>query len=100
MVALIDMGCCYPKKEDFRGCTPLAWASRKGHNEAVEMLPRQEEIDQDKLDNHRRTPLSQYFEGRQEEVEEIRLGREKVNPDKPDNDGKTPFLWVLQWRRH
>lgn len=86
------MGYCDPKREDFRGCTPLAWASRKGHKEAVEMLPRQGEVNQDRLDNHGWTQLSQSAESREKKVGKIGLGREETNPHKPDNDCKTPFL--------
>jgi len=40
VVALIDMGCSDPKREDFRGCKPVASAALKGPKEAVKIIPR------------------------------------------------------------
>lgn len=64
--------------------TPLAWASRNGHEEAVKVLLGQEEVNPNKLDNRGQTPLSHSAQDGREAVVKILLRREDVNPEQPD----------------
>jgi len=94
VVALIDMGDCDANGEDFQGCTPLAWAARKGYEEVVIILLGREEVDPDKPDNSGRTPLSYAAEYGSEGTVKILLGREEVKPNNPDYSGRTPLSYA------
>ena len=96
VAVLIEAGCYDINKEDFSGCTPLSWAARSGHGEAVNFSPVRGELNPDKPDKDGRTPLSCAASAGHEGVVEILLEREEVNPDKPDNNGKTPFSYAAQ----
>ena len=96
VAALIEVGCYDINEEDFSGCTPLSWAARNGHAEAVEFLLGRREVNPDKPDNGGRTSFSYAAGAGHEGVVEILLEREEVNPDKPDNYGQTPFS-CLAW---
>jgi len=54
---LIKMDCYDINESDFSGCTPLAWAARNGHGEVVKLLLERKEVNPNKPDIHRRTPL-------------------------------------------
>ena len=54
----------------------------------MKILLRREEVNPEKLDTDRRTPLSHAAKGGRLEVVEILLGREEVSPDKQGNDGE------------
>ena len=97
--ALIEVGCYDINEEDFSGCTPLSWAARNGHEEAVNFLLGQEEVDPDWPDNGGQTPLSYATSGGHEGVVKILLEREEVNPDKPDNRGQTPLSYAAKYGR-
>ena len=58
----------------------------------MKILLGREEVNPDRPNNNRRTPLSYAAEDGHEGVVKILLGREEVNPDKPDNNGGTPLL--------
>ena len=91
VAALIKVGCYDINGEDFYGCTPLSWAAHNGHEEAVNFLLGQGEVNPDKLDKDGRTPLSYAASCGHEGVVKILLQRDEVNTDKPDNDGRTPL---------
>ena len=78
-------------RRDSAGITPLAWAARGGHEEAMELLLRQESVSPDKSDNCGSTPLRwAAFKGHKSVVKKL-LDRQDVNPNKPDNKGWTPL---------
>ena len=84
---------------DSAGITPLAWAVRGGHEEATELLLRQESVSPNKSDNSGSTPLWwAAFEGHKSVVKKL-LDRQDVNPDKPNNEGWTP-LYVAASQGH
>ena len=99
VAALIEMQCYDINEGDFLGCTPLAWAARNGHEEAVKILLEREEVNPVKPDNYGRTPLYRAASNGHEEVVKILLEREEVNPDNPDNRGQTP-LSSASWNGH
>ena len=79
---------------DFLGYTPLAWASRNGHEEVVKILLGQEEVNPDKPDDDNRAPLSYAAESGYEGVVKLLLEREEVNPDKLSSYGQTPLSFA------
>ena len=97
--ALVEVGCYDINGEDFSGCTPLSWAARNGHEEAVNFLLAQGEVDPDKPDKDGRTPLSYAASCGHEGVVGVLLGREEVNADKPDYIDQTPLSHAA-WHGH
>jgi len=94
MTGLLGMDGCGANRGDFAGITPLIWAVRGEHEEAVELLLRQEAIDPDTPDNDGYTPLSCAAINGHESIVKQLSDRQGVNPDKPDNEGRTRLSWA------
>ena len=92
VAALIELGCHDLNLGDFCGRTALILAAQEGHEDVVNILLGQKEVNPNKENNFGLTPLTYATLGGHEDVVKILLGWEEVNPDKPDNDGRTP-LW-------
>ena len=90
VVGLIELGCYDLNEGGFRGGTPLSWAAENGHEEVVNILLGQEEVNPDKADNFNVTPLCKAAENGHEGVVKILLGRE----------GSTPGLRLLRAQHH
>ena len=99
VVGLIELECYDINEGDFRGCGPLAWAARNGHEGVVKILLGRGEINPDKLDDDGRTPLSHAARNGHEGVVKILLEREEVNLDRPDRFGRTPLSDAVE-KRH
>jgi len=94
MTGLLGMDGCDANRGDSAGITPLTWAARSGHGEAVELLLDQQDVNPDKPDNKGNTPLSwAAMRGHMPAVKQL-LDRQDVSPDKPDNGGITPLSWA------
>jgi len=94
MTDLLGMSGGDANRGDSAGITPLAWAARGGHEEATELLLRQESVSPDKSDNRGSTPLWwAAYKGHESVLKQL-LDRKDVNPDKPDNEGSTPLSWA------
>jgi len=119
---LLEMNKWDVNQRDGAGITPLIWAASRGHEEAVELLLQQKDIQSDLPDtNGGRTALSwaagnghegvvRIFLGRRfinpgrigrswgkaPRVAGLLLGRRYVNPDSPSESGGTPLSWAAQ----
>ena len=117
---LLEMNKWDVNQRDGVGVTPLIWAASCGHEEAVELLLEQKDIQPNQPDmNDGRTALSwaagnghegvvRIFLGRQfinpgrigrswgkaPRVAGLLLGRRYVNPDSPSKSGGTPLSWT------
>jgi len=89
--SLIEMESCDINKLDCGGNTPLAWASRNGHEGVVSMLLGRDNINPDKPDIDGRTPLLGAARNGHEGVVKMLLEPDGVSPGKADNDGRTPL---------
>ena len=92
VASLIAMESCDINKVDCGGNTPLAWASRNGHEGVVNMLLRPDNINPKKPDNGGRTPLWGAAWSGHEGVVKMLLERGGVSPDRPGDDGRTPLF--------
>jgi len=94
MTGLLRVGGCNVNQGDSAGRTPLLWAARGGHEEAVELLLGLEAVLPNKPDRYGHTPLCwAALKGHKVVVKQL-LDRRDVDPDKPDNVGRTPLLWA------
>ena len=80
VAALIEMKCHDINEGDFQGYTPLAWAARNGHEEAVKVLLKRGKANPDERDNDGKTPLLLAAWHGHEEVVKILLGVERSTP--------------------
>ena len=80
VAALIEMKCHDINEGDFQGYTPLAWAARNGHEEAVKVLLERGKANPDERDNDGKTPLLLAAWHGHEEVVKILLGVERSTP--------------------
>jgi len=79
---------------DCAGNTPLLWAVRNGHYNAVKLLLAREDVDPERPDSQDVTPLLWAAYNGYEEVVKLLLGREDIEPNRPDNQGCTPLFWA------
>jgi len=92
MTALLGVGDCDANRGDSAGITPLIWAARGGHEDAVELLLGLEAICPNKQGNDGGTPLWwAACKGHASVVKQL-LDRKDVKPDQPENEGITPLL--------
>jgi len=96
VASLIKIESCDINKLDCGGNTPLAWASRNGHEIVVNMLLSRGGIIPDKPNNDGRTPLFCAAYNGHEGVVKMLLERDDINPGKPDNLGRTPLWWAAR----
>ena len=68
----------------FLGTSPLAWASRNGHEEVVKIFLGREDVDPNEVDDAYRAPLHYAAAGGNEEVVKMLLRRHEVNPDRTE----------------
>ena len=89
---LIKMEDCDLNQRDCAGFTPLIWAAQYGHEQMVELLLAQKNVDPDRSDTpDNRSPLWWAALNGHEGVLKLLLAREDVNPERRDNYGQTPF---------
>lgn len=86
----------YTKTKDINGTTPLLWATRGGHKDAVSLLLLQANVDPDSCDNKGRTALSWAARKGYVDIVRLLLDSEKVDVDSQDRDGYTPLMWALR----
>jgi len=91
----IDGG-CELDQSDFRGRTPLSWATEKGQEATVKQLLDTKQVDVDSKDKYGRTPLSVAAERGQEATVKQLLDTKQVDVDSKDNDGRTPLSWAAE----
>jgi len=94
VASLTEMKCYDINEGDSLGFTPLAWASRNGHEEVVKILVGREEVSPDKPDWRGQTPLSHAAGRGHVGVVEILLRREEVIPDATNWSGRTPLSYA------
>jgi len=92
VAALIETKCFDIGEGGFWGSTPLAWAARNGHEEAVKKILECAEVDLDRPNDLGQTPLIHAASIGYEAVVRILL-REGVDPDGQDG-GKTPLMYA------
>ena len=91
----IALGAEYPQKmEGKRGLTRLSWAAGNGYDEIVDLLLRNDGVDDDLKDEDGQTPLSWAAWNGHEAVVKLLLGTGKVEADAKDNYGRTPLSWA------
>jgi len=78
-------------QQDCGGSTPLAWAARNGHEEAVRILLEWKNVDPNHTDAGDRTPLGWAALEGHEGVVKLLLERENIDPDRPDKLDRTPL---------
>ncbi|KZL87248.1 pfs domain-containing protein, partial [Colletotrichum incanum] len=68
--------------KDVEGATPIIWAARGGHEDAVRLLLSQAKLDPDSCDKNDRTTLS--------------WANNMVDINSQDWDGYTPLMWAMR----
>jgi len=92
MTGLLGRGGWDVNRGDSEGTTPLIWAVRGGHEEAVELLLGLGALCPNKPDNNGCTPLYWGANKGHGSVVKKLLDWEDVNPNQPDNRGITPLI--------
>ena len=95
--ALIEINRWDVNETDGAGVTPLIWAARYGHEEAVRLLLQKKDIQPDQQDgNYDRTALSWAAGNGHERIVRLLLGRKDVNPNNSSKSGRTPLSWAAE----
>ncbi|KAF1973486.1 ankyrin [Bimuria novae-zelandiae CBS 107.79] len=82
---------------DSDGLTPLMWAARNGHEDAVMLLLRIAEVNPNARDNEGRTPLIwAALNGHENTVKQLLLSTNRVYPNVGDDGGWTPLVWAAR----
>jgi hypothetical protein len=87
----IDVDC----KDDW-GRTPLSWAARHEHWEAVTLLLEKESIGVDCKDDWGRTPLSWAVKSGHKAIAQLLLESSKVEADSKDGISRTPLSYAAE----
>ena len=98
VIELIKVGGCEINQQDCVGSTPLTWAAKNGHQEAVKLLLGRKDIDPNRPDYDNRTPLGFAAMKGHEGVAKLLLEREDVDPNRPDKNDQTPLAWATAWK--
>ncbi|KAF1973756.1 ankyrin [Bimuria novae-zelandiae CBS 107.79] len=81
---------------DSDGLTPLMWAARNGHEDAVILLLRIAEVNPNARDNEGRTPLIwAALNSYKNTVKQLLLSTNRFDPNARDDTGQTPLIWAL-----
>jgi len=90
-VALLGIGKWDTRTTDCHGNTAIAWAVRRGHEEAARILLDRNEVHPNTTDEYGRTLLSCAAQNGHEGVVRILLERNDVNPNTASKYGETPL---------
>lgn len=82
--------------KDSDGMTPLAWATRKGHEAVVQLLIERDDVDTNIQDNYGQTPLLRAATYGHEAVVRLLIDR-GVEIDSRYSKGRTPLSWAARF---
>ena len=94
VTALINSEGYKVNQQDCGGSTPLAWAARNGHEEAVRILLEQKNLDPNRPGVYDRTPLGWAAAEGHGGVVKLLLERGNVDPNRSDKNDEGPLGWA------
>ena len=96
IVALLDSGCIADGK-DREGVTPLSQAAQHGHTAVVEILLRQNDVEENSKDESGNTPLSMAAYYGHKAAVKLLLSQDDIEVNSKDNIGWSPLMRAVRY---